>query len=94
MAIKISAHFDAGAIIVLRAESAQAIDLELRKDSCADITQWFYFRLQGARGERCTMRFLNAGNRPIPTDGKTIRRSPVMIARTGFVCRRYLTAMS
>jgi hypothetical protein len=31
--------------------TAQKIDLNLRKDSHADIHQWFHFRLQGARGQ-------------------------------------------
>ncbi len=61
MPIKISSRFDAGAIDVLRADTAHTIELNLRKDTHADIKQWFYFRLQGARGERCTMRLLNAG---------------------------------
>lgn len=60
MPIKISQQFDAGAIEIVRADSSQAIDLNIRKDSHADFTQWFYFRLQGARGEACTIRFLNA----------------------------------
>jgi murein tripeptide amidase MpaA len=61
MTIKISQNFDSGAIEVLRADSASAIDLNLRTDSHADIHQWFHFRLQGARGQAVTMRFLNAG---------------------------------
>lgn len=67
MTIKISQQFDAGAIDLVRADSPQAIDLNLRKDSHADFTQWFYFRLQGARGEACTMRFLNAGQTTYPS---------------------------
>lgn len=70
MSIKISSHFDAGAIDVVRAETAQAIDLNLRKDTHADIAQWFYFRVQGARNERCTMRFLNAGAATYPDGWK------------------------
>ncbi|HEV7855640.1 MAG TPA: M14-type cytosolic carboxypeptidase [Herminiimonas sp.] len=70
MTIKISAHFDAGAIEVIHADNAQTIDLNLRKDSHADIAQWFYFRLQGARGQRCTMRFLNAGESTYPDGWK------------------------
>jgi murein tripeptide amidase MpaA len=62
MPIKISHQFDAGAIDVLRADAPSAIDLNIRKDSHADIVQWFYFRLQGAKGTPCTLRFLNAGN--------------------------------
>lgn len=70
MSIKISSHFDAGAIDIVRAETAQTIELKLRKDTHADIAQWFYFRLQGARGERCTMRFLNAGEATYPDGWK------------------------
>jgi murein tripeptide amidase MpaA len=70
MSIKISHQFDAGAIEVLRADSPQAIELNLRKDSSADIAQWFYFRLQGARSESCTMRFLNAGQATYPDGWK------------------------
>lgn len=66
MSIKISSQFDAGAIDVVSATSANAIDLNIRKDSHADITQWFYFRLQGAQGEPCTIRFLNAGQAAYP----------------------------
>jgi murein tripeptide amidase MpaA len=62
MTIKISDQFDAGAIEVVRAEAPLAIELNLRPDSHAgDIRQWFYFRLQGARGETCSLRILNAG---------------------------------
>jgi murein tripeptide amidase MpaA len=66
MSIKISHQFDAGAIEVVNADSAQAIDLNIRKDSHADFSQWFYFRLQGARGEACMLRFLNAGQTTYP----------------------------
>lgn len=70
MPIKISSHFDAGAIDIVRAETAQSIELKLRKDSHADIAQWFYFRLQSVRGERCTIRFLNAGEATYPDGWK------------------------
>ena len=66
MSIKISSQFDAGAIEIVNATSANAIDLNIRKDSHADITQWFYFRLQGAAGEPCTIRLLNAGQAAYP----------------------------
>ena len=61
MPIKISQTFDSGAIEVVNASNPKQIDLNLRKDSHADIHQWFHFRLQGARGQACTIRFLNAG---------------------------------
>lgn len=61
MTIKISQNFDAGAIEVVKAEEADKIELKLRKDSHADIWQWFHFRLQGARHQETVMRILNAG---------------------------------
>lgn len=70
MTIRISSGFDAGAIVVVDAVRAEQIDLRLRKDNHADIAQWFYFRLQGARGERCTMRLLNAGGSTYPDGWK------------------------
>lgn len=66
MPIKISHQFDAGAIDIVNASDPQQIDLRIRKDSHADFTQWFYFRLQGARGQACTLRFLNAGQTTYP----------------------------
>jgi murein tripeptide amidase MpaA len=66
MPIKISQLFDSGAIEVVRADDPRHIDLKLRKDSHADIRQWFHFRLQGARDQACTLRFLNAGQATYP----------------------------
>jgi murein tripeptide amidase MpaA len=66
MSLKISCQFDAGAIEVVSANSADAIDLNIRKDSHADIIQWFYFRLQGAQAQPCTIRLLNAGKAAYP----------------------------
>jgi murein tripeptide amidase MpaA len=66
MPIKISHQFDAGAIEVIRADDPAAIELNIRKDSHADFLQWFYFRLHGARGEPCTLRFMNAAQAAFP----------------------------
>ena len=70
MPIKISHQFDAGAIEIVDAPHAHQIDLRLRKDSHADFTQWFYFRLQGARNQACTMRLLNAAQASYPSGWK------------------------
>lgn len=66
MSIKISQNFDAGAIEVISTLNVENIELNLRKDSNADFTQWFYFRLQGARDQDATMRILNAGDATYP----------------------------
>ena len=70
MPIKISHQFDAGAIDVLRADDPSAIDLNIRKDSAADIVQWFYFRVQGAKATPLTINFLNAGQAAYPDGWK------------------------
>lgn len=63
--IKISSNFDSGAIVLLGQgegpHGVHVIDLNIRRDSAADFTQWFHFRLQGARGRACRLNFLNAG---------------------------------
>jgi murein tripeptide amidase MpaA len=66
MTIRISHQFDAGAIEVVHADDPSDIELRLRPDSHADFSQWFYFRLQGARGEACAMRITNAGQSSYP----------------------------
>ena len=59
--LNISHGFDAGAIEVLAAERADDLRVNIRADSHAEFRQWFYFRLQGARGQACSIRFANAG---------------------------------
>lgn len=66
MSIKISQNFDAGAIDVVQAVSADKIELKLRQDSNAEFMQWFYFRLQGARDQDATIRIVNAGEATYP----------------------------
>ncbi len=61
MPIKISHQFDAGAIDIADVTHAHAIELKLRSDSHAEFKQWFYFRMQGARGQACNLRIVNAG---------------------------------
>jgi murein tripeptide amidase MpaA len=60
MNLSITSNFDAGAIEVLSCTQADDIRLRIRPDSHADFAQWFYFRLAGARGQRCRMTFDNA----------------------------------
>lgn len=66
MGLKISQNFDAGAIEVVSALSAENIELKLRADSNAEFMQWFYFRLQGARDQDATIHILNAGEATYP----------------------------
>jgi murein tripeptide amidase MpaA len=64
--IQISSGFDSGAIEVVRAERADAIELRVRRDSHENFTQWFHFRLSGARGQTTSIRFLNAAECTYP----------------------------
>jgi murein tripeptide amidase MpaA len=57
---RISSGFDSGAIVVGDERDVSDLKVELRADSHADFRQWFHFRLQGARGQRVRIRFLNA----------------------------------
>jgi murein tripeptide amidase MpaA len=60
----LSSRFDSGAIEVVAVSHTDAtaeFKLQIRKDSHADFRQWFHFRLSGARGLACTLRFGNAG---------------------------------
>lgn len=64
--MKISAHFDAGSIIVTDLSDPSHIRLALRPDTAADFKQWFYFRLQGAAYTHCVMHFENAADAAYP----------------------------
>lgn len=66
MPLTISSQFDAGAIDVVSAQSADDIQLNIRRDSHADISQWFYFRVTGVRDQATVLRFLNAGQATYP----------------------------
>lgn len=57
----ISSVFDSGAIEIVDVARADAIRLRIRRDSHADFTQWFHFRLQGVQGQACQLAFENAG---------------------------------
>ena len=58
--LQISSAFDSGAIEVVAADAAEDIRVAIRADSHAEFRQWFHFRLSGARGKSCRIRFVNA----------------------------------
>ena len=63
--IRISSTFDSGAIEVASVVAdgdVERIDLRIRADSHFDFRQWFHFRISGARGRRCAIRLVNAGD--------------------------------
>ncbi|KUM02511.1 carboxypeptidase family protein [Chromobacterium subtsugae] len=64
--MKISSNFDAGSIEIVSADTAEDIQLRIRRDNAAEFAQWFYFRAQGAAYQHCNFRFLNAGECAYP----------------------------
>lgn len=73
MTLSISTQFDAGAIDVVSCERPEEIRLRIRGDNQSEFAQWFYFRLSGARGERCVMRFENAHESAYPAGWRGYR---------------------
>ena len=63
--MQIDAFFDSGNIEVMAVDGYTA-DLRIQKDAGDEHMQWFYFRLDGARGEDCVLRILNAGEASYP----------------------------
>ncbi len=67
--ISISSQFDSGAIEVRSIDetgSTARLDLEIRRDSHQDFTQWFHFRVSDVRGRALAIRFVNAGRCTYP----------------------------
>ena len=73
MPIAISSAFDSGAIEVVSISEPGAVDLRIRQDTHAEFRQWFHFRVSGARGIACTLRFTNAGACTYPDGWKDYR---------------------
>ena len=63
--MQIDAFFDSGNIEVVELDGNRA-ELRIRKDVGDEHMQWFYFRVDGARDEACTLRILNAGEASYP----------------------------
>ncbi len=66
MSITISSTFDAGNIELVNLENPNNIELKIRKDTNSDFLQWFYFRMQGVKGQLCNMHIVNAGDAAYP----------------------------
>jgi murein tripeptide amidase MpaA len=66
LCMKISSNFDAGSIEIVSADSFENIELRIPQDNASSFAQWFYFRLQGAAYQNCTIKFTNAGECAYP----------------------------
>jgi len=62
----IDANFDSGNIEVIRINEDHCAELKIRKDVGDEHMQWFYFRVDGARGDLCTLHITNAGEASYP----------------------------
>ncbi len=60
--MKISSAFDGGRIDVVKAESFDDIQVNIKHDDNSDFRQWFYFRIQGVKDQNCVVKFLNASD--------------------------------
>lgn len=58
--MNINANFDSGNIEVISIASASDIQLKIRPDSNATYSQWFHFRLSGAKHQTCQLKIMNA----------------------------------
>ncbi len=58
--IRISSAFDGGNIEVIDARSPSAVRLHIRRDAGGRFSQWFYFRVSGAKAVPLTLRIENA----------------------------------
>lgn len=68
--MKISSDFDGGNITVIKADTPDDMQLEIRKDNASDFYQWFYFLVDEVKDESLNIRLLNAGGSAYP-DGWT-----------------------
>ena len=66
MNLNISSVFDAGNIEIINTDNHKNIQLKIRKDTKSDFLQWFYFRMQGAKGQACKVNLINAGEAAYP----------------------------
>jgi len=64
--IQVTSAFDGGAVRVVDSTRADDIRLRLRADASADFSQWFYFRVSGARDADLTLHLINAAKSTYP----------------------------
>ena len=62
----IDSNFDSGNIEVIQIEQGGHAELKIKRDAGDEHMQWFYFRVDSARGQDCTFRIVNAGDVSYP----------------------------
>lgn len=68
--MKISSNFDSGNIEVVSVGDDGNISLRIPKDTKSDFSQWFHFRLSGAKGKAVKISIVNAGETSYPEGWK------------------------
>ena len=71
----IDSYFDSGNIEVVDITGGVHAKLRIRKDAGDEHMQWFYFRVDGAAGQACTLQIINAGDASYPKPGTVVIRS-------------------
>ncbi len=71
--MRISSTFDSGNIEVVKAESPDDLQLNIRRDHQSDFYQWFHFRLVGEPGVTHRLRILNASGAAYPKGWENYR---------------------
>ena len=84
MKLNIFSNFDAGNIEVVNTDKPENIQLKIRKDSGSDFLQWFYFRMQGAKGQACKLNLINAGQAAYPEGWENYRARASYDRKTWF----------
>ena len=62
----IDSYFDSGNIEVVNVLDSHTAELRIKKDAGDEHMQWFYFRVDGACDEPCTLKIINAGDASYP----------------------------
>ena len=62
----IDSNFDSGNIDVVDIGDDNTAQLKIRKDAGDEHMQWFYFRVDGAKDQNCTLKIVNAGQASYP----------------------------
>ena len=62
----IDSNFDSGNIDVVDIGDDNTAQLKIRKDVGDEHMQWFYFRVDGAKDQNCTLKIVNAGQASYP----------------------------
>ena len=79
----IDSNFDSGNIEVVDIGDDHTAQLKIRKDAGDEHMQWFYFRVDEAQDQNCTLKIVNAGQASYPKAWSGYRVCTSVIAIPG-----------